>query len=216
MGYGKDQYKWLKHLVILAVGIALLAVVFGNRGKQRAIPGIKDPIQTESSGQTEIIKEGYKITVSYLYEYDISALVVGTHNYPGFDIGDKLAPRDVALAWGSVAAYNSVIDFHWRQSGRWYFWSVDSYEEVDKVGGIDGVSMHSSNNHLIAADRTVEKAIKKIKTGDYIRLKGYLVNLDGKNGSGSTFTWHSSTSRMDSGAHSCEVIYVTGVEWLSR
>ncbi|MBR1701545.1 MAG: hypothetical protein IJ716_06265 [Lachnospiraceae bacterium] len=47
-----------------------------------------------------------------------------------------------------------------------------------------------------------------------MRLKGYLVNLDGSKPDGTTFYWNSSTTRSDSGAHSCEVIYVTGVEWL--
>ncbi|MBP3205774.1 MAG: hypothetical protein J6M66_10185 [Lachnospiraceae bacterium] len=113
-----------------------------------------------------------------------------------------------------MAAYNTLVDFHWQQSGRWYSWRVNSDAEIAKVGGIQGVTEHSSNNHLIPADDTVKKQIKRIKVGDHVRLKGYLVNLDGGKADGSTFYWHSSTTRSDSGAHSCEVIYVTGVEWM--
>ncbi len=197
---------------VIVIGLAI--VLMGSKGKQRAVAGIKDPLQTEAAGQAKMSVDGYDITVNYLYAYDISALVVSIHNYSGSGIGDKLAPRDLALAWGDVAAYNTLVDFHWQQSGRWYSWRVNSDAEIAKVGGIQGVTEHSSNNHLIPADDTVKKQIKRIKVGDHVRLKGYLVNLDGGKADGSTFYWHSSTTRSDSGAHSCEVIYVTGVEWM--
>ena len=214
MGYGNKRGSGIK-IVMLVVVVVLALAVLDNKGKQRAVAGIKDPVQEETTGQTHIFVDDYDITVSYLYTYDISALVVSTHNYWGGGVGDKLAPRDLALAWGDVAAYNKTIDFHWKQSGRWYSWQVNTYDEVDQVGGVQGVTEHSSNNHLIAADESVRKAIKKIKVGDYVRLKGYLVNLDGTKPDGSTFYWHSSTTRSDSGAHSCEVMYVTGVERLN-
>ncbi|MBQ8118729.1 MAG: hypothetical protein IJ147_11830 [Lachnospiraceae bacterium] len=197
---------------VIVIGLAI--VLMGSKGKQRAVAGIKDPLQTEAAGQAKMSADGYDITVNYLYAYDISALVVSTHNYSGSGIGDKLAPRDLALAWGDVAAYNTLVDFHWQQSGRWYSWRVNSDAEIAKVGGIQGVTEHSSNNHLIPADDTVKKQIQKIKVGDYVRIKGYLVNLGGSKPDGTTFYWNSSTTRSDSGAHSCEVIYVTGVEWL--
>lgn len=197
---------------VIVIGLAI--VLMGSKGKQRAVAGIKDPLQTEAAGQAKMSVDGYDITVNYLYAYDISALVVSIHNYSGSGIGDKLAPRDLALAWGDVAAYNTLVDFHWQQSGRWYSWRVNSDAEIAKVGGIQGVTEHSSNNHLIPADDTVKKQIQKIKVGDYVRIKGYLVNLGGSKPDGTTFYWNSSTTRSDSGAHSCEVIYVTGVEWL--
>ncbi|MBR1853395.1 MAG: hypothetical protein IJ794_09690 [Lachnospiraceae bacterium] len=199
-------------LLLIVVG----AVVFsrGNTGRQRAVAGIKDPVQTVATGQTKRVVDGYDVIIQFQYAYDIKALVVSTHNYSGSGIGDKLSPKDLALAWGDVAANNKVIDFHWKQSGRWYSWRVNSESEINKVGGIQGVTEHSSNNHMIPADDIIEKQIKKIKVGDYVRLTGYLVNIDGKHSDGRTFYWDSSTTRSDSGAHSCEVMYVTGVEWL--
>ena len=208
------QSKWLIAVILLAAVVVTGIIISGNKGKRRAVAGIKDPVQTETTGQRELYIAGYDLTVKYLYEYDISALVVSTHNYRGSDVGDKLAPKDLALAWGPVAEYNDVIDFHWKQSGRWFYWKSDSYEVLDPVGGVSGVSLHSANNHLIGADESVKQKIKKIKTGDYIRLTGYLVNIDGSKADGHTFYWHSSTSRTDTGGGSCELIYVTGVEWL--
>mgnify|MGYP006916263249 CR=1 FL=1 len=163
MGYGRNSGGW--KFVLLIVAIVGFVAVTGqaNKGKQRAVAGITDPVQTEAAGQTKLYVDGYDIAVSYLYAYDISALVVSTHNYNGSGIGDKLAPRDLALAWGDVAAYNTVVDFHWQQSGRWYSWRVDSDAEVAKVGGIQGVTEHSPNNHLIAADDTVKKLMYRLE-----------------------------------------------------
>ncbi|MBR1866922.1 MAG: hypothetical protein IJ801_10545 [Lachnospiraceae bacterium] len=213
----KDAYsqrKGLQRMFLLALVLFIVLFFYAHQGRRRAVPNIPDPVQTEASGQEQIELDGYQITIQYLYQYDICGLVVSTHNYPGSGIGDKLAPRDIALAWGSVAAYNDSIDFHWRQSGRWYSWQAASYAVLEPVGGVEGVTLQSSNNHVIPADKTVKKAVKQIRTGDYIRLTGYLVRIDGTRSDGSTFLWQSSTVRSDTGAGSCEVVYVTGVEWL--
>ena len=107
------QSKWLIAVILLAAVVVTGIIISGNKGKRRAVAGIKDPVQTETTGQRELYIAGYDLTVKYLYEYDISALVVSTHNYRGSDVGDKLAPKDLALAWGPVAEYNDVSDFHW-------------------------------------------------------------------------------------------------------
>ena len=210
----QKQNSTFKYFIIL--GLIAVAVVFytQHKGNRRSISGIKDPIQKEVSGQTTMEVDGYHMKIRYLYSYDISALVVHTKNYGSFDLCGKLAPIDLALAWGKVAEYNDRIDFHWDQLSRWYTFEVKSIEELDPVGGIDGTGKHSSNNHLIPADQSVRKSIRKIKTGDYIRLTGYLVSITGENGKGSTFTWSSSTSRNDTGNGACEVMYVTNVQWL--
>ena len=63
-------------------------------------------------------------------------------------------------------------------------------------------------------DESLRAAIKTIKKGDHIRIKGYLVNVDAVNRDMKTFTWHSSTSREDGGGGACEIIYVKDIEWL--
>lgn len=214
MGYGQRQNSWWKFAVLFVLVAAAVSVMGHGKGKQRAVAGIPDPVQTGTTGQTQIFLKGTQLTVSYLYEYDIQALVVSTHNYSGSGMDDRISPRDLALAWGDVAAYNTIVDFHWNQSGRWYSWHVNTYEELDKVGGMQAVTEHSSNNHIIPANDGIKKLVKKIKVGDHVRLKGYLVNVDGKSADGRVQQWHSSTTRSDSGDHSCEVIYVTDVEWL--
>lgn len=215
---GMTDQKRSRYLTMII--LLLLLCMSGGCGtitgttSRKAVAGIPDPVQSEASGGTSFELDGFNVVVDYKYSYDISALVVGTHNYSDSDLSGKLAPKDLALAWGSVAEYNDRIDFHWSQSNRWYYWKTNTYDEINVVGGSDGVIQHSANNHLIPADDTIRDAVKQIDAGDYVRLKGYLVNISASKPDGTNFWWNSSTSRDDTGDGSCEVIYVTSVEWL--
>ncbi|MCR5250493.1 MAG: hypothetical protein K6E50_07805 [Lachnospiraceae bacterium] len=208
--YGRQNNSKLVPLLLLAAALSVVFWFVWKNGRTVAIAGIPEPVQTEASGGTTLYRDGYKVDLTYLYAYEIEALVLHTQDYPQTDLGGKLAPRDLALGWGSVAQYNEVIDFHWGQTGRWYFWHVDSWEELAPVGGEEEVSCQSCNNHLIAADSSVKRTIGRMRRGDHIKLKGYLIDLKAVSESGSSvFTWTSSVTRTDTGNHACELIYVT-------
>lgn len=214
MDYGGGRSKIIK-IIFLVVVIGIGVFVFLQfRGHQIAVAGIKDPIQGEASGNVPLKRGKYTGTISFIKSYDISAIVVSTKKYSGTSLADAVSSKDVALAWGKVAEYNKKIDFNWSQSGRWCHWSVDDIDDIDVVGGVDGVTRQMSNNHLIAASSAIEKKIKKIKTGDYVRITGFLVNVDASDSSGNGYWWYSSTSRDDTGDGACEIIYVKDVVWL--
>ena len=214
--YGNENRNSIFRYILLLALIGGAVFYFrSNVGTRNSMGGLHEPTQTEAEGETRFTLDGYDMRIKYLYEYNAIALVVHTKDYMGVSLGDKLSPKDIALAWGSVAAYNKVIDFHWSQSGRWVHWRTDSYSELAPIGDSADVDRQSSNNHLIPADSAVKKDIKKIRTGDIINLKGYLVNVRGLRDDGAHFTWNSSTTRDDSGDGACEVIYVTSVEWLN-
>ena len=183
-------------------------------GKERAIPGIPEPKQEKVSGGITKEIDGYSVKIDFLYSYDIKALVVSAKGYGGSRLGDQLSPKDLALAWGAVAEKNKEVDFHWRQSSRRYYWQLNSDAEVKRIGSLDTISLCSANTHLIPADDTVRRMVKRIKKGDYVRIKGYLVNIDAKKTDGSTFWWNSSTTREDTGDGSCELVYVTQIQKL--
>ncbi|SNU05679.1 hypothetical protein SAMN06297422_104135 [Lachnospiraceae bacterium] len=209
----RERNDKIKYIILISVIVIIVAVLKYRAGSRKAIPGgTEAPVQTETTGFTDFTMNGYNVHISYLYEYEIDALVVHTHDYGGLDLASKLAPRDIALAWGTVAQYNDVVDFHWKQSGRWYSWT-GSYDEIAKVGGTSGVNTQSANNHLIPADSTVRSMIKRMRRGDHVKLKGYLVNVDATKPDGSYFYWNSSTTREDTGNGACEVMYVTNVEF---
>lgn len=208
--------KFANFILLCFISAALLCSCSSGGASGRSVVGLPDPIQQEATGSTSLYVDDYNVTVDYKYSYDISALVISAKEYGSYDLPGKLAPKDAALAWGVVAEYNDRINFNWSQSGRWYYWRTDAYTDIEPVGGVDGVTAHSSNNHLIPADDNVKKLVKKIKAGDCIRIKGYLVNVSADDGKGNNFWWNSSTARTDTGDGACEVIYVTNVEWLDK
>jgi hypothetical protein len=211
---GNSNGSIFKYLFPLVLAGVVFYLVFTNMGKERAIPGIPEPKQEKVTGGITKEIDGYTVKIDYLYSYDIKALVVSAKGYDGSRLGDQLSPKDLALAWGAVAEKNKDINFHWRQSSRRYYWQLNSDAEVRKIGNLETISLCSANTHLIPADDTVRKLVKRIKKGDYVRIKGYLVNVDAKKGDGSTFWWNSSTTREDTGDGSCELVYVTQIQKL--
>ena len=208
------QAQMIALAVLITIAVLFVLSFIRGLGRRRGIAGIGEPVQIETTGYATKDMAGYEVDIYYQYSYEIEALVVHTKRYPGFSLASRLAPVDVAMAWGSVAEYNDKIDFHWRQSHRWVHWRVSDYSDLIPVGGEGGVGAQCSNNHLIPADSSVKRKIKKLKKGDHIKLTGYLVNVDAENKSGRVFTWNSSTSRYDTGDGACEVIYVKDIIWL--
>ncbi len=205
--------KVIRYIILFAVLISVGVYFFYKNGFTNSVEGIRDPIQESASGSVTIERGEYRFVVHFQYSYDIEALVVHTHDY-GSGVDSLLSPKDLALAWGSVAAHNKDVNFNWDQSGRWYSWHVKSWDELDEVGGKMGVITQSANNHIIPAGERVKNDVMAIKKGDHIRLQGYLVNIEGYKNGTKCYYWNSSTTRGDSGDHSCEVFYVTEVEWL--
>lgn len=141
-------------------------------------------------------------------------MVLHTHNYIGLSVDKLLGPRDLALAWGIVAEYNEESGIKWSQANRWYRYECKDLSMYERMGELDGISSHSANTHCIPADSEVLRKLFLIRTGERVRMKGYLVNISGEKSNGSTFSWNSSVSREDTGDGACEVFYVEEIEWI--
>ena len=211
-----------KHLIYIVILVIIGVCIYsfhsgsGGAGEVNAIAGLPEPKQSKLGKNDEAIKQveikGMNLFVTCKYKYEVDALVVSAKDYKGFSIQDSICPKDLALAWGKVAEYNKDIDFQWEQSNRFCYWTIDVPEDYAKIGGADGVTQNSSNNHIFPATTTVKNDLKKVKKGDHIHLEGYLVDIQGIDKDGYTFTWTSSTSRTDSGDGACEVIYTTKID----
>ena len=66
------------------------------------------------------------------------------------------------------------------------------------------IETHSANMHLIPATTEVESLMKKARKGHVIALQGSLIEVEDSDG----WRWRSSLSRGDTGARSCELIWV--------
>ena len=174
---------------------------------------IKEPIQMEYSGVENKKINGVNVRIDLNYSYDISGYVLASIKYMPTKKDNILSPIDVGIAWDDLVDKENLKHLKWMETGtRYLYWKTKDTEWYQNYGDF---SNKYSNNHLIAKDSKIESLIKKIKKGDYIRLKGYLVNVfwdDGKE----QFTWESSTTRYDTGMGACDVLYVTEIKWLKE
>lgn len=153
------------------------------------------PVQ-QAANDGSFSKNGYTITP--LQSFQIEARVLSAEHY-SMDKESDLSPVDLALGWGRMSDETILKDVSIRQSGRFYYWHVDSFpiprEEIET---------HSANMHMIPADSAIEKTLKSVRQGQIVTISGFLVEATQPDG----WHWRSSLTRNDTGAGACEVIYV--------
>jgi len=134
--------------------------------------------------------------------YRIAAKLCGRQRYRG-DWTSQIAPYDFCLAWGRLAGDEAKGLIEYSQDMRWYHF------QMKRGGPIDAAyaARHSANNHLILTDKDVRQAAARAPVGEIVELTGYLVNLRGKWKDRDVW-WNTSLTRDDTGAGSCELIYV--------
>ena len=207
-------------LIILFLILLIFLKGFVNTGEVISedvvdLSNISAPIQYDTSGSTKTkIKDGIA-DITYIAKYSISGRVIDVEKYSWYSVQDELSPMDVGIAWGFLATDEVQSKLQWTSLGNRYLsWYTSDVSWINGYGGKEKFKEHWSNNHLIPSDNKVKKLIKRIKKDDYVKITGYLVNINWKNDSGKYFYWNTSTSRADSGNGACEVIYVTDVKWL--
>ena len=199
----------MKRLLIV---VLVLAAFFAWRDWSRRDlvhpPGIlvaEKPRQLTMADAQALELEGYRLTRRARFE--IRARVLSREDYRWGAEAD-LSPMDLALGWG-VMSDQSVIDrIAISQGGRWYF---TRYELPAPVPERD-IIRHSGNMHMVPAGRSVLGELRKVRSGDIVRARGYLVDVDHASG----FRWRTSLSRNDTGGGSCEIFYVEQFEIETR
>ncbi|NCQ54399.1 hypothetical protein COV88_03670 [Candidatus Saccharibacteria bacterium CG11_big_fil_rev_8_21_14_0_20_41_19] len=209
--------------LVLIVSIIAFAVTFYYKDKLVSISSdvhpatLKDPVQTP-------LKSSYKITFPYnqysyvvnpLYDYKITGVVVSKFDYdPAENDAEKVIRYDLCMAWGknvSDSVYLSPnISFSQNQRFCNYKYSQDIGFNANQM----------SNNHLVTTNESILEKLKTISNGDEISITGQLINMTasgtGNDNSGlKSLTWNSSTTRTDTGAGACEVIYVESIDILT-
>jgi len=171
------------------------------------IDTLQDPIQTPADPEDIItleIENGV-FELTPMARYRASVMVMSKKSYSHGWSG-KIAPIDLALAWGNLTEprYDKHIDYS--QSDRWYYFEYDSESPLDGRY----ISDHSANNHIIPATENIHKALKSVKKKQKIVLEGFLVYLKGTY-KGEKVFWNSSLKREDHGANACELFFVEKV-----
>lgn len=205
--------------------LVIFAVTYISRNNLRSVSEIapailEQPRQTSATGPSiiELKKYGHVYEITPLYNYEINAMVASKMYYRLVsNEAEKIAPVDLCLVWGENIANkvhkNKAIKIS--QSGRWYWvnWRGDVVFNFNDI----------ANNHLVLSKHELERKIKTIVAGDQVNIKGKLVNIAAfannkpkGNNSPPQFSWNTSTTRADTGAGSCEIIYVEDIQILKK
>ena len=109
----------------------------------------------------------------------------------------ELSPVDLALGWGPMAKDEVLATIDIRQSGRFYFWRAEQLVIPRR-----NIETSSADMHMIPGNSEVEKQLRRVREGDVIKFRGYLVRVEASDG----WNWTSSLTRDDTGAGACELI----------
>lgn len=168
-------------------------VVYGD-----GVVASQTPIQANTDGGSFELN-GYTITP--LESFEIEARVLSTKHYT-FDKEADLSPVDLALGWGRMSDEAILKDINIKQRGRFYYWRVKTFPIPRKE-----IETHSANMHMVPANADIKKALKRIKPGQLVSIKGDLIQANTDDG----WRWKSSLTRNDTGAGACELVYVKQV-----
>jgi hypothetical protein len=156
-----------------------------------------EPLQTALDPAPEPLARGdYRIQP--LARYDITARLLHRESYH-FGRETELSPLDFALGWGPMSD-NRVLDrLKISQGNRFYYlhWQDPPRPPAELMQA-------SANTHLIPADRGVARALDRMRPGEVVHLRGFLVSVTAPDG----WYWNSSLSRTDTGAGACELMWV--------
>lgn len=152
-------------------------------------------VQTDSRARP-FVHKNHRITP--LADFALTAVVLSRESYR-FDRAAEISPVDLALGWGPMSDARVIQRLDISQGGRWahYRWSgsppIPPYV----------INRHFANIHVIPASRQVGDALRRVRQGQVISIRGILVDVRGSDG----WRWVSSVSRDDTGNGACEVIF---------
>lgn len=165
------------------------------------------PVQTALTGPVadpSCCEGTYCWQFTPLYNYSVTGLVFGVSHKLASDF-DAVVAADVGLLWGENSAKELYKDVKLRVM-------LDHYEAWWKY--YDRFNLQeAANTHMASCDPDAFRAIKTIRPGDQVRVKGWLVNAKlskkpGEKDPRNILTWNTSVSRDDKGDGACELLYV--------
>lgn len=135
-------------------------------------------------------------------DFEATVRILGTEVYR-LDALARVAPLDLAVGWGAMSDTAVLERLRISQGARFFMWS--SRDAVPPIPR-DELESHTSNWHLIPADESIARELRRLRVGEVVHLAGQLVDVKGPKASART-----SLRRDDTGAGACEILRVTAV-----
>jgi hypothetical protein len=212
--------------IVFFLSLVTYGITFWTQDNYKAVDSVvssvyREPSQkdVQNSEKISFDQNGYQFDVDPLFDYEITGFVLSHYDYTFFALRrtDSVFPVDLCLTWGENMKSRSYQEYNLnvRQDSRWCYvnWSKSIDFDMNEV----------SNNHLVINDKELEKKAFSVRSGDQVRITGKLANVKATNVDGKladyefeSASWGSSTTRTDSGAGACEVIWVESIEILQR
>ncbi len=230
MKISRGGFWWL--LTALVVAFISFALLDHHRRQQRAVlaattasePGTggnfevdvaamdcptpfadQSPVAQPLQGDGEGLPNAFALSqgaATPIAPFAVEGRVLGRKNYDS-DRESRFAPTDIAFGWGRMRDPSVIDRLHITQSSRWYHYNWTGEPPLP----VAEIVRSSANMHMIPANTRIADALSDVARNDIVRVDGFLVTVtDGKG-----WGWHSSTTREDSGAGACEVVYVCRV-----
>jgi len=215
----KNQYgkvPLVQRLLSISILLSFFLYVF-SLWQESSLPdtssmlksSFRDPIQNNITERSfSFSYRGERYDIEPVAKYELWGLVVTKNNINSWaDIMHTDASvdiKDVCVIWGENVASSDYKNVKFSSSDfTCYFqYPYQTVFDHDKI----------SNNHLLSDDAVVRHAIRKVKIGDQIHIKGMLVNYSPR--SNPNWVRRTSTVRTDSGNGACEVFFVKEFEVL--
>jgi hypothetical protein len=160
------------------------------------------PEQAAVDGARSLSRNGYRIQP--LESFALEARVLGAEHYR-LGREAELAPVDLALGWGPMSDSAVLERISISQGNRFYYWRVDEFPIPQRE-----IEVNSANMHMIPANDVVARTLASVRTGNVVRLEGYLVEASAGDG----WRWRSSLTREDTGNGACELVWVERLDVL--
>ena len=168
-------------VIVLLVFIIVMVWNIRNNSMKKTFENIDDfynipaPVQQSASGKVIKTIDNTDIEITFKYSYILAGRVVDVQPYLPTKVQNKLSPIDIGVTWGFLARDEYHDTIKWSSAGTRFLNFRTQNPELTR--NMNRVSQHLSNNHLIPATDEIEKQIKSIKEGDFIKIEGYLVNV---------------------------------------
>src|SRR3984957_18151903 len=195
------RHPLLKAVLLVYIGWGAWSW-FANRPYHPPDGGLAagDPRQTDVQGGDRIRRGRWTLTVRA--NYQITARILARERYH-FDALSDLIPEDLALGWGPMSDNRMLRAIDISQSNRFYYWHAAADSKISR----DSIISHSANTHVIPQNSTIARQLSRLRPGQVVTLAGELVDAARNDG-----RWiRTSLVRNDTGAGSCEVLWVSDV-----
>lgn len=190
-----------------AAFVVLVCIAFAGYPKTIITPppGVlihESPRQTKTSTADSWSVGEY--IISPLADYEIDARILLRKRY-WIGRESTISPLDLALAWGPMSDSRNVEKVTFYHSHRYYHYRIRDPELA-----LSTVAQYSANVHLIPANKDVYTDLLQIRPGEFVSIKGKLVDVRSVDG----FYWRSSLTRSDTGMGACELLWVEEVYYI--